>query len=96
MKKSPGELKALKAMKDLTHSVSIALRQLDLVMKMPSSELRGRLVAKISNDLEMRNDAALHFTLGLSFKVIEKRKAKLKEEVAEANKEPETIRMRRG
>jgi hypothetical protein len=50
---------------------------MDLLMKGPSTEERGKKIAKLMNDLDFVNDCAMHFGLGLSFKQIKNRRAKL-------------------
>lgn len=45
-------------------------------MKQPSSNERGQEVAKLSNALDMANDAAMHLDLNMSFQQINNRKKK--------------------
>ncbi|MBF0556372.1 MAG: hypothetical protein HQK96_17785 [Nitrospirae bacterium] len=59
--------KEKKYLSELTLAVSTALRELDKVMREPAGERRGREVAKISNWLNLHNDAAMHFGLDYSF-----------------------------
>jgi len=63
-----------KYLKSLTSATALALNLMDKEMKEPSDENRGKMVAKILNDLEFTNDAAMHFGLGYSFKKIERLK----------------------
>ena len=58
------ERKLRKYLKDLTKTVKICINALDDAMKRPSDENRGKLIAKVLNDLEMANDCARHFGLG--------------------------------
>lgn len=67
-----------KHMKDLTSSVEGFLARLDVVMRQPSSEAKGRRIAKLSNDLEMANDTVRYFGLGIDFRGDGKRKAKIR------------------
>jgi len=50
----------------LTATVARCVDMLDAEMKNPSTPERGRVIAKISNALEMANDQAWYFGLGLS------------------------------
>jgi hypothetical protein len=52
-------------LRDLVNAAGLAIVTLDDEMKKPSTEQRGRNVAKICNYLEMQNDSAAHFGLGL-------------------------------
>lgn len=61
-----------KRLRDLSTAVSTHLAVLDALMKAPSTPERGRLVARLANRLNVANDAALHFGLGLSFEKIRK------------------------
>ena len=63
--------KTKKYLKELTQSVSRAISCLDSIMKGPSTNERGKQVAKICNFLDISNDAAMHFGLGYDFKKIE-------------------------
>jgi len=66
-----------KYLKDLTETVAVCLSALDHVMKGPSTVERGKTIAKISNHLDMGNDAAMHFGLGYGFKKIANIKKRL-------------------
>ncbi|KKK63951.1 hypothetical protein LCGC14_2989130 [marine sediment metagenome] len=59
-----------KELKDLTTSVLIFLKHLDLLMKQPSSVERGKKIATLCNNLDIANDSAMHFGLGFGFKKI--------------------------
>lgn len=48
----------------LTAAVRAFLVALDAEMAKPASPERGRRVARLANDLDLANDAALHFGLG--------------------------------
>ena len=52
----------------LTRAVNLYLATLDDVMKCKECVERGKSIAKLSNFLEMANDAAKHFGLGISFR----------------------------
>ena len=58
------------ALKDLAYAVALAIRQIDVEMKLPPSNERGKRIAEITNQLELQNDSALHFKLGYSFKKV--------------------------
>ncbi len=64
-------------LKKLPIAVAKAIVLLDAQMELPSTEQRGKDIAKILNSLEMTNDAVLHFGLGYGFKKIENLKKKL-------------------
>lgn len=61
-----------KALKKLTESVLSFENMLDRLMKEPSSHGRGTKISKLTNWLTIQNQAAMHFTLGYSFKKIKK------------------------
>ena len=63
MDKEDRELK--KSLRTLSHSCFIFLRQLDEVMKGPSTPERGQKIAKLSNYLEMANDTVRRFALDM-------------------------------
>jgi hypothetical protein len=67
-----------RALVRLTHAVRGALTRLDLLMQQPATEARGRALAAICNDLDLANDAALHFDLGQSLRGIARDKARLR------------------
>lgn len=54
-----------KALKDLTRTVGLFLWQLDAAMEKPSTVERGKRIAQLCNALEMANDSARHFVLGM-------------------------------
>ena len=66
-----------KHLEELCDAVAYALEALDREMEKPSTPQRGRNISMIANSLDMALDAALHFGIGLSFKRIKNRKAKL-------------------
>ena len=57
-----------KALKELTNSVLAYLSKLDEVMKEPEGNKRGKRVAVLSNALEMANDQARYFALGIDYR----------------------------
>jgi hypothetical protein len=65
-----------KSLDKLTAQVCKYLARLDELMKQPSSNERGQEVAKLSNALDMANDAAMHLDLNMSFQQINNRKKK--------------------
>jgi len=83
MSTTAAERKYRKALDDLTVEVGAFLAALDIVMKRPPSPEKGKIVAKLATHLDMANDAAMHFTLDMSFRRINSRKAK-----AEASVKP--------
>ncbi len=66
-----------KHLEELCDNVAIHIEAMDREMAKPSTEQRGRNIAQLMNGLNMCLDQALHFGLGLSFKKIKNRKAKL-------------------
>ena len=80
--RSPGEVvvntlatkNARKYLRELTSGVLHWLHALDTEMKKPSSAERGRRIAAILNALDMANDVAMHYGLGLSFEAINRHK----------------------
>jgi hypothetical protein len=66
-----------KHLKDLTASVGGFLARLDIVMEGPSTEARGKRVAELTNQLEMANDRARFFGLGINYRGDNKRKGKI-------------------
>ena len=56
-----------RGLRDLTEAVSAALRMLDAEMKLPTSPERGSRIARICNGLQMSNDCAKRFALGLDW-----------------------------
>lgn len=57
-----------KALKELTYSTGVFLRQLDEAMKQPESAKRGETIASLSNNLEYARDRVRYFTLGIDFR----------------------------
>lgn len=56
------------ALKNLSDSTGAFLRALDILMKEPEGNVRGRKIAKLSNDLEMANDTVRYFHLGVDYR----------------------------
>ncbi len=61
-----------KNLKDLTFVVARTIRLIDAEINLPSTNERGKRIAKIINVLEIQNDIALHFVLKYSFKKMAK------------------------
>lgn len=62
-------IKKLKGhLKDLTQSVSGFIVRLDAEMASPSTPERVGRIAKLSNALEMANDSARYFGLGIDYR----------------------------
>ena len=57
-----------KHLKQLTSAVFVYLAQMDRVMTAPDSHARGQEIARLTNALELENDMARHFGLGISLK----------------------------
>jgi len=57
-----------KYLTDLTRSVRVFLHLLDEEMKTPSSVDRGKRIAKLANDLNLKNDEARYFGLGIDYR----------------------------
>ncbi len=69
LRKADAAAKGLrKHLQSLTGAVLKALNELDVLMKQPSTEARGRAVAKVQNALEMANDSARYFGLGVDYR----------------------------
>ena len=64
----PTEKDVRKYLKSLTDAVTEYLRRLDSEMDAPPSFARGVRTAQLASALEMANDTARHFGLGLSLK----------------------------
>ena len=64
-----------KHLRGLTTQVIDTIARLDRIMKMPESNLRGKLVAEATNALEMTNDGARYFGLSIDFRTDTKRKS---------------------
>jgi hypothetical protein len=75
MKTTEAERKYRNNLREITNAVGFALGELDAAMELPSTVDRGRLIARIANQLDLANDRALHFGLGRDFKRISKDKA---------------------
>jgi len=61
-------------LRTLTDAVIDHLAALDQTMQGPATEARGKAIAHLAHALNYANDVAMHFSLGLSFAVIERRK----------------------
>lgn len=57
-----------KYLKSLTESVIVCLNAFDTEMKKPATIERGKRIAKICNALEMENDKARYFGLGVDYR----------------------------
>lgn len=57
----------------LTAFVAGTIAKLDAEMRLPSDHARGQRIAKIMNDLEMANDRARYFGLGIDWRTDNKR-----------------------
>jgi hypothetical protein len=72
----PDELKAAKAeakrlrahLTGLTQAVARAIKVIDAEMAKPSTPDRGKTIARCTNALEMANDSARYFGLGIDFR----------------------------
>ena len=60
--------KIKKHLVELTTAVRAYIAMLDTVMQRPDSAERGRAIAKLSNHLEMENDRARYFGLGIDYR----------------------------
>lgn len=63
-------------LKDLTTSVLYFLTELDRLMQQPSTEARGKQIAHLSNELELVNDRARYFGLGIDYRTDKKPQGK--------------------
>lgn len=76
--------KATKALKQperkqvvaLTNAVLAFIAQMDAVMKTPGSAERGRKIAELINALEVENDKARYFALGVDLRTDQKKPLK--------------------
>jgi hypothetical protein len=69
------EIRNLKRhLKGLTVQVMGAIARIDALMKQPESVLRGKQIAEVTNALEMTNDGARYFGLGVNFRTDKKLK----------------------
>ena len=66
--------KLKKYLKDLTVNVRMCLAAIDKEMEKPSDENRGKRIAKICNTLEMANDEARYFGIGIDYRTDKKGK----------------------
>lgn len=57
-----------KELEKLSQSCFIFLRKLDEVMKLPESASRGRMIARLSNELEYANDKVRYHSLGVDYR----------------------------
>ena len=62
-----------KYLKELTVDVNACLAAIDVAMKDPYSDERGKLIAEICNVLEMKNDSARYFGLGIDYRTDKKK-----------------------
>jgi hypothetical protein len=79
-----------KHLKDLTASVGGFLARLDIAMEGPSTESRGKRIASLASDLEMANDRARFFGLGIDYRGDKKRKGKIMRAAKAAEKGEKT------
>jgi hypothetical protein len=61
-----------KRLETLTDAVMTYLKQSDVLMRQPSTVERGKQLAALSNALEMANDQARYFGLGINFRTDKK------------------------
>jgi hypothetical protein len=61
------------ALKNLTRDVAAYIRALDTTMELPATPQLATEIAGLSNALEMANDLALHFGLGIDVPLGERR-----------------------
>jgi hypothetical protein len=64
-----------KYLRDLTDAVRLHVQLLDEEMLRPADHERGKRVARLSNDLELVNDRARYFALGVDYRTDAKRRA---------------------
>ena len=62
------ERKLRKHLKRLTNDILLFLDALDKEMKKPSTSERGKRIAKLCNSMDMENDEARYFGLGVDFR----------------------------
>ena len=62
-----------KYLTQLTKSVRMCLEAIDIEMKLPSTNERGKRIANICNALEMMNDKARYFGLEIDYRKDKKR-----------------------
>lgn len=63
-----------KHLRGLTAQVMTTINNVDRIMKMPESPLRGKMVAEAMNALEMSNDGARYFALGVDYRTDRKKR----------------------
>ena len=68
MSDKPTERMVRKHLKELTERVMYELGEIDREMRQPQSPERGNRIAAISNRLEMANDRARYFGLGIDWR----------------------------
>ena len=69
------EIKNLKKhLRGLTAQVMTTVASIDRLMTMPESPTRGKLVAEAMNALEMSNDGARYFALGVDYRTDRKKR----------------------
>jgi hypothetical protein len=54
-------------LENLSGTVGVFLRVMDVLMQRPSDDKRGRDIALLLNKLEMQNDQARYFALGVDY-----------------------------
>jgi hypothetical protein len=69
------ERKLRKGLEELVKAVTIHLAGLDFEMKGPSTEERGKRIAKLATALEYAKDSARFFVLGIDYRTGKPRKA---------------------
>lgn len=70
MNKTKTEYK--KALKELTSSIILFEEEIGKEMLKPSTAERGKRIAKLLNNLTLNNQIVMRFTLGYTFKKINK------------------------
>jgi hypothetical protein len=72
---TPREEREIKRLfKVLGQNVIAFLAQMDVVMAAPSNDERGKKIGRLCSDLELANDAAMRYGLGLERKGIKLKK----------------------
>lgn len=71
-KATPKERELRKHLVDLTTAVLVRLGELDAIMRRPSDVDRGRAVAAVVNQVELANDIARYFGLGIDYRTDKK------------------------
>lgn len=66
--------KLRKSLRSLTTQVADTIARMDRIMRGPEGPLRGKQVAEAMNALEMSNDGARYFGLGIDFRTDKKRR----------------------